>query len=158
MIDPQDIKKLNIRLKAIETRLRNNAKKIQGVVAREFRISGQRMRKNIISSMENTPKTGHHYKRNGGYHIASSPGNPPAIDHGDLVKKIVYDVTNERLKIGAKIDHGLYMEKGTKGLAMGGGYIVAPRPWLEPEVNKEIPDIESRIGKVTYEILKGSFS
>ena len=46
-------------------------------------------RNEIVRSMQTTPKTGLEYEKNdGSIHIASSEGNPPAIDTGRLVSSI----------------------------------------------------------------------
>ena len=46
-------------------------------------------RNEITKDMRNTPKTGNTYtKKDGKKHIASSEGNPPAIDTGRLVGSI----------------------------------------------------------------------
>lgn len=45
-------------------------------------------RNKITLGMRNTPKTGREYKRGKKTHIASSVGNPPAIDSGRLVSSI----------------------------------------------------------------------
>ena len=49
-------------------------------VVDELIASGEELRNEMILSMRNTPKTGRVYRRGNKTHIASSPGNPPAID------------------------------------------------------------------------------
>jgi HK97 gp10 family phage protein len=59
-------------------------------------------------------------------HQASAPGEPPAIDIGELVQSITFEIS-EGGKVGAvgsDKKHGLYMEYGTSK--------VKPRPWLKP--------------------------
>ncbi len=120
---------------------------------------GNTIRNTAIESMQDTPKTGNWYRRGKKWHIASSPGNPPAIDRGTLISKIVPRVNDNgndlELEVGALTGapHGYWMEKGTKWSLTE--HIVAPRPWLEPAVQKNLPEMMEDVGKVTYEIIRG---
>lgn len=70
--------------------------------------------------------TGRVYKTGGTVHVASAPGRPPVIWHGDLHGSIGHEVTKAlfiiNLIIGSWSDHAVAMEFGTKN--------VEARPWL----------------------------
>lgn len=59
-------------------------------------------------------------------HQASAPGEPPAIDTGELVQSITFQVKDNGTvgEVGSDKKHGLYMEYGTSK--------ILPRPWLKP--------------------------
>ncbi len=64
-----------------------------------FRFT-QDARTRIIKSMRDTPKDGNVYKRGSKKHIASSEGNPPAIDSGNLISRIIGVVQDDSAIIG----------------------------------------------------------
>jgi len=75
------------------------------------------------------------WMRGGKVHIPSSPGNPPAVDTGDLVRSIKVDtrqgmvLTDFEVEVGSNISKPPYprwLEEGTKRMK--------PRPWLWPAV------------------------
>ncbi len=92
-------------------------------------------RNDIILSMRNSPATGKRYSRGGGkVHIASSPGNPPRVDTGNLIGSIIMDDRVDEFEVGSIISdppYPEYLEDGTKKMKA--------RPWLTGpfEVNKE---------------------
>ena len=59
-------------------------------------------------------------------HQASAPGEPPAIDSGELAQSINFQVKDNGAvgEVGSDKKHGLYMEYGTSK--------IKPRPWLKP--------------------------
>jgi len=61
------------------------------------------IRNEMINSMRRTPKTGKRYKRGKRWHIASSEGNAPAVDTGQLLRSIVMDVRADEVEVG--LDH-----------------------------------------------------
>jgi hypothetical protein len=92
--------------------------------------------------MQNTPKTGRKYYRgNGKWHIASSPGNPPAIDRGQLVRSITMREGLDEIEVGVTsgAPYGKLLEKGVPKNNL------LPRPFLMPAVDSEVPKIERRI-------------
>lgn len=100
------------------------------------------IRNNMIYGMQRTPKTGKRYKRGKRWHIASSPGNPPAIDTGQLLRSIAMDVRIDEVEVGVKsgAPYARYLEEGTKKTNK-----LKPRPFLAPAVEEEVPKIERRI-------------
>ncbi|EYB67412.1 hypothetical protein DEIPH_ctg041orf0008 [Deinococcus phoenicis] len=62
-------------------------------------------------------------------HTASAPGDPPAVDSGDLRNSIgVQKIKDGHYRVGTNKKHGVYMEFGTRK--------VAARPWLRPSLEK----------------------
>lgn len=75
-------------------------------------------------------------------HHPSMPGNPPAVDTGNLRESIRYEVHGEGKEVYGIVgttqknpDYGAYLEYGTTS---GGwdGHGMAPRPWLRPAMIK----------------------
>ena len=89
--------------------------------------------------MRETPKTGRAYKRGKEIHIASSPGNPPAIDSSELVSRIIASASRDEIEVGAKAGapHGKWLEKGTLKMEK--------RPFLEPALDKHLPEIKHSV-------------
>jgi hypothetical protein len=103
-----------------------------------------RIRNRWINAMRRTPKTGKKYKRGGRWHIASSPGNAPAVDTGQYLRSIIMQDRIDEIEVGAKsgAPYAKYLETGTK---REGKQVILPRPVMEPASNAEIPRIQERI-------------
>lgn len=71
------------------------------------------------------------------FYQASSPGEPPAVQLGDLRKSVKRGVKKERGKltgyVGSKLPKAPMLEFGTRKMA--------PRPWLRPSFEKSEADI-----------------
>ena len=91
MIESKELKKLNKKLVRINDGLKSAARSMPTEVGQWLVIGANDIRNTIILSMRNTPKSGRHYKRGKNTHIASSKGNAPAIDSGDLLRSIIFD-------------------------------------------------------------------
>lgn len=113
----------------------------ESLEAVKFRLveGANAIRNNMILGMQRTPKTGKKYKRGKRWHIASSPGNRPAIDTGQLLRSIVMDVRIDEVEVGVKsgAPYAKYLEEGTKKMKA--------RPFLAPAIAEEIPGIERKI-------------
>lgn len=85
------------------------------------------------------PRTGRIYRKaSGRLHRASAPGEYPASDTGQLVNSIhAVKVSGLSVRVGTVATHGKLLEEGTTRMAK--------RPWLTPEVTKEIPNLRSRL-------------
>ena len=158
MIESKELDKLNKKLNEIGKKLINvsggagGGKNIPNEITERLAIGANDIRNTIILSMRNTPKTGKHYKRGKKTHIASSSGNPPAIDSGDLLKSIIFDVRKMEVEVGSIIDippYPRYLEEGTKKMDA--------RPWLEPAVEKHQQEIVDDIGENVFELIKKPF-
>ncbi|OGC76308.1 hypothetical protein A2619_05835 [candidate division WWE3 bacterium RIFOXYD1_FULL_39_9] len=106
-----------------------------------------RIRNRMINLMRHTPKTGKKYRRGKKWHIASSPGNAPAVDRGQLIRSIVMDEGIDYVEVGVKsgAPYAAALEEGTSKAGRGRKTKILPRPFLKPSVAAEMPRIESRI-------------
>jgi len=97
------------------------------------------IRNKMIHLMQHTPKTGKKYKRGKKWHIASSPGNAPAVDKGQLIRSIVMEARKDEIEVGVKsgAPYGKWLEQGTPKMGA--------RPFLKPAADAEIPRIKHRI-------------
>lgn len=103
----------------------DSIKVIQGVID----SSAQNIRNHAIRSIKNSPATGRTYKRGSLSHTASSPGNPPITDEGNLVKSISASVGELEAEIGAYEPYSSYLEFGTRRMAA--------RPFMFPAMEQE---------------------
>ena len=95
------------------------------------------IRNNMINRMRRTPKTGRKYKRGKRWHIASSEGNAPAVDSGQLLRSLVMDVRQDEVEVGAKsgAPYAVYLEDPE----------ILNRRFLNPAFEEEVPRIERKI-------------
>ena len=151
MIDSEALKKMNKKLDEIGKKIQKTVAEIPDVVTQELAIGAYDIRNTIIDSMKKTPKTGMRYRRGKNFHIASAPGEAPAVDYGELLRSIMFDVRHMEVEVGneAGAPYGVFLEKGTEH--------IEPRPWLEPAVNEHFGGILSRVGKVSFEIIGKPF-
>ena len=109
-----------------------------------FRLveGANRLRNNLINRMRRTPKTGRRYKRGKKWHIASSPGNAPAVDRGGLIRNIIMNEGWDFVQVKADTPYAMALEKGA---TYKDGRTMLPRPFFEPAVEAETPRIERKI-------------
>lgn len=104
-----------------------------------FRLvqGANRIRNNMINRMRRTPKTGKRYKRGKRWHIASSEGNAPAVDTGQLLRSIVMDVRIDEVEVGVRggAPYAIFLEDPE----------ILNRPFLTPAIEEEVPEIERKI-------------
>ncbi len=83
-------------------------------------------------------------------HTASAEGEPPAVDTGELVSNVIFDVDEDGMgaDVGTNVLHGAYMEFGTP--------TIAPRPWLFPAFERNKRGHIRRTKKAVDEVLKES--
>lgn len=79
------------------------------------------------------PKHGHEYRRGGKVHVASAPGEPPAIDTGNLINSIQEDFPNE-------ITGVVYTPVAYAPILEFGGAHIAPRPFFTPAAEAKWPE------------------
>ena len=126
----------------VEVKINNLTKDGARKIREEVIVGAQDIRNTMILSMRNTPKTGRVYRRQKGKkrHVASSPGNPPAKDYGELVRSITVRTRMKGdIQVGAEsgAPYAMYLEKGTPKMAA--------RPWAKPALDKNLPTIRKRI-------------
>ncbi len=90
---------------------------------------------NVETAME-LPKFGNVY----GNHQASEPGEPPAIDTGDLVDSARKSMESPTSGVIEYTSHAAAMEYGTVH--------VEPRPFLRPAVDSERPRFRRAVQKM----------
>lgn len=123
--------------------LRGLSDKVAEKVRKEVIGTATDIRKTIILSMRDTPKTGKVYFRGKGKkrkrHVASSFGHPPAIDTGELLRSITQEARLREIEVGAEIGapYALHLEKGTEKMFK--------RPFLKPALDKHFPDLDNKI-------------
>ena len=97
----------------------------------------------VVLSMQASPATGNTCVRGGKSHTASSPGNAPRIDSGDLVGSMIVDPSDGGMtqRIIAQSEHAAVMEFGDQANN------IAPRPFMRPmmrRLEQMIPDFFDR--------------
>lgn len=134
--------------------------KIRQAAMRGVTAAVEDIRTEAVRLIEETPKTGRLYYREGisqtsksgksfsGGHRASAPGEPPASDSGRLVGSITVEMMPERLagQVGPRVDYGKYLEFGTQRME--------PRPFMRPALANKLDAIEERIKDEILAVLK----
>jgi hypothetical protein len=95
----------------ISVKVESNFAKNAEVVLKKYQVNASRhvnrvlnnFRRDITMNMRNTPKTGMTYKKGGKTHVASSAGNPPAIDTSRLVSSIQIKPSTPTIKPVGKV-------------------------------------------------------
>ena len=125
--------------------------KVYDDIFQEIWWGAQDIRNTILRSMYDTPKTGHSYRRgkkpNVKFHIASSPGHPPAVDSGELAKSITAEARRDAIEVGAEIGapYAKFLEEGTPKMKK--------RPFLKPAKDKHLPEIKASIKRIILDRL-----
>jgi len=162
MIEDKRLDKLNKKLDKIAGELFKKVDEIPDAITQRLGQGAIDIRNTIIMSMRNTPKTGKHYRRGKKTHIASSPGNPPAIDSGELVRSIMFDVRKMEIEVGVEggAPYAEYLEAGTHMFSpehLLTSKKMEPRPFLGPAVEKHHKEIIDDIGESVFELIKKPF-
>lgn len=115
---------------AVPSKAREQAKR---AIRATVRAIAWDIKRYIMADMR-APKHGRAYRRpNGRIHIASAPGESPAVDTGRLIRSL--DVIERRTAdgadafVGTDVPYAAYLEEGTKDGRL------APRPFAEPAAN-----------------------
>jgi hypothetical protein len=95
----------------ISIKVESNFAKNADVILRKYQVNASRhvnrvlntFKRDIQLGMKNTPKTGNTYERGGKTHIASSAGNPPAMDTSRLVSSIQIKPSTPSIKPVGKV-------------------------------------------------------
>ena len=180
MIQQADLKKLNAKLNKIGEKLSESIVEIPKEITRELAIGANDIRTTIIMGMRNTKrapwwywrskgrklkKSGKGFLKSAKRHYPSAPGEYPAIDSGELVSRIAFDVRDMEIEVGALAGapYAEWLEGGTERMfeTKNFGTIkiknMEPRPWLGPSVVKHQEEIVERVGEGAFEILGDAF-
>lgn len=99
------------------------------------------IRARAIKSIQRGPASGTIYPaipgRRGSPHQASAPGQAPQSDTGTLANSAKWERDAQGYVVGTSIKYGLWLEVGTSKMA--------PRPWLMPAVEAELPNFRKRL-------------
>lgn len=149
MIDPQEIERLNRKISLVSENLINNIGKMPDSITKKLAIGANDIRNTIIKSMRNTKKSSK--TSIGTNHFPSLPEHPPAIDTGELLRSIMFDIRKFEIEVGvvAGAPYGKFLEFGTKKMK--------ERPFLEPAIEKHKDKIFKSVGDDIFEIIKESF-
>ena len=103
-------------------------RKLEKVVSRTaFNLQG-RMRTDMAEE-----KHGREY----GNHVASAPGESPAIDTGFLANSIQVEAEGLSAIVGTNADYAMHLEFGTVNME--------PRPFYDPAFEAERPEFEKAL-------------
>jgi hypothetical protein len=160
MIETDELKKLNKELAKISKELMQVVKDTPPGVTQELAVWANTIRNHIIESMSRGTKTGRKYTRGKKDHRASAPGEAPAVDSGELISRIIFDVRDMEVEIGPEIggssgdqekSYAYYLEFGTPEGQM------EPRPYLAPAVKEYESDMLKAVGDKIIDIVKKGF-
>ena len=107
--------------------------KVNAAIGRWVRKAAAYVEGQLKSSMAE-PKTGRRY----GDHIASAPGESPAVDSGNLTGSItqIFPSTLEA-RVGTPVEYALYLEDGTNKMAA--------RPLWQKTASESLPTLEKML-------------
>lgn len=110
----------------------NNFEKIAAKFAREVGIEVAKTAKDVnkyAKTFMSSPKSGRIYMRGRRKHVASAPGESPAVDTGNLKNSLFEEKTGQTSAIaGVGAEYGIHLEFGTTH--------IAPRPFMRPAAIK----------------------
>ena len=104
----------------------------------------ERHTKNLMTGT----RSGRAYTIGGKTHIASAPGEPPAVDTGNLKNSLrVLEVTDDYASFGTSVDYAADLEFGSRR--------IAARPFLRPAAENSVGDVTAAMTAVADEALDG---
>lgn len=133
------------------------APQIEDNMNKSIKLCCEKVRSDIQESMAHTErdmsKTYFTNNKTKAHH-PSLPGNPPAVDSGNLRNSIRYEVHSEGSEIYGVVgstqkdpDYAVFTEYGTNKMA--------PRPWLRPAMQKNNEWIRKSMANAVANTLKG---
>ena len=153
MIESKELSKLNKKLAKVGEALVKAAMEVPDEVTKELALGANKIRNAIIESMKKEKKTGRLYKatKSGLKHQASAPGEAPAVDSGELISRIIFDIGDMKVEIGAEAGapYDIFLEEGTDKMEA--------RSWLAPAVEKHQQAIVDAVGEGVFEVIKNPF-
>ena len=110
-----EIKKFNKELAKVEKNLTSFdiSKEVENVLHE----GGSDIRNTISLSMQQTKRAPWYYQKGRKKHFPSLPGHPPAIDSGELLRSLMFDVNKFQLRVGVfgGAPYAKDLEKKAKG-------------------------------------------
>ena len=137
--------------------LKERASTITANMEGAIKRCGEKIRSDIQYDMAHTPldmSKSYYTENKTKAHHPSLPGNPPAVDSGNLRESIRYEVYRNGQEVYGIVgstqkdaDYAVYTEYGTSKMA--------PRPWLRPAMRKNSEFIKRTISKAVKNTLTG---
>ena len=126
------------RMNAIKNVADNYESQLKGIVFRAINLVHNEVIQGITE-----PKSGRVYKRGDKTHTASKAGEYPANDTGMLRRSIKKKMLNDGLQgfVWTDMSYAKALEFGTRTMA--------PRPFLQPSLEKARPMVKNFLSKVT---------
>lgn len=119
----------------IENRTPELFQKLQSGIERFVKTGAEYVRDHLRTSMAG-PKHGKRY----GTHIASAPGESPAVDSGNLTGSIdIVQANTLEAKIGTPVEYAPYLEEGTSRMAA--------RPLWARTAKESLPTLQTLLDK-----------
>jgi HK97 gp10 family phage protein len=120
---------------------------VRQAAAEGVRLAAQEVREEAVRLIEQGPKSGRVYIRNGRRHQASAPGQPPARDTRNLQNRISirHDVPNLRATVNSGASYAAALEFGTAK--------IEPRPYMRRALANKRDDIQRIIDAKIAEVL-----
>ena len=149
----------NINLSDFSNFLQSRASEIDSHISRTIALCCEKVRSDIQYEMAhteiNTEKSYYSNNKTTPHH-PSLPGNPPAVDSGNLRESIRYEIHNEGKTVYGIVGDTLQEDKYGEDLEYGtSDGKLAPRPWLRPAMLKNNDFIRSHIAKAVADTFKG---
>lgn len=122
--------------------------KILQAAQRGVLMATQDLEAEVVSLIENTPKTGRIYQRRGRTHQASASGEPFASDTGHARSQISTSFSEDRLTgyVNSGAEYARALEFGTAK--------IAPRPYMRPALANKSDEIQKTITNEIEKALK----
>lgn len=122
--------------------LRRNLDRLAGAERRRAQRDGLeagiRVVEAHVKTALQTPGSGEVYTRGSVSHRASAPGQPPAIDTGNLIGSVhVDEITPTQAILGVHAEYAEYLEFGT--------YKMEARPFLRPALDEHEGEIVAAV-------------
>lgn len=151
-----EIKNLNRSLGQVSRRLRESGAGLTNDIDIVLFKGGNKIRTTMIESMVSGRRkqgpSGLLYPRGPGkFHIASASGEAPAVDSGELLRSLLFEVQNNKLETGVAggAPYADDLELGTRNMDA--------RPFLEPATEKHEEEIINNLGELTNDIFETAF-
>ena len=98
--------------------------------------------------MQQQSPSGKTYKRRGVIHRASSPGQHPQPDTGDLLRSIYHEQDRPGVWIvGSRLVYALYLEYGTRRMAARPLWRRPLKGWITTELREAIEDAVRKVAR-----------
>ena len=97
-------------------------------------------------SLRKTKKGKTSYRR----HRASAPGEPPAVNTGELRRGATMGLVGGKMRVGVTAKYGPYLDRGTPRLK--------PRPFMAPALARARPAMDDEVvAALRQEVVRGFF-